>query len=72
LELGLCRKLDDRHMLNAMQQTPMRGRDGSIAGIFNSTFETSSKVVAERRLTTLHVLGSRAGRCHSPLLSRVN
>lgn len=40
--------------------TPIRGNDDDIAGIFNTTIETTAKVLAERRLTTLQVLGSRA------------
>ncbi|PVF95897.1 hypothetical protein CPB86DRAFT_737923 [Serendipita vermifera] len=39
---------------------PILGQDGKFAGIFNTTVETSSKVIAERRMSTLQTLGNRA------------
>lgn len=40
--------------------TPILGADGSFNGVFNGTHETTSKVLAERRLITLQLLGNRA------------
>ncbi|KAG8770174.1 hypothetical protein FRC15_004208, partial [Serendipita sp. 397] len=38
--------------------TPIIDSRGHFAGLYNATFETSQKVVAERRLNTLQLLGS--------------
>ncbi|KAG8756580.1 hypothetical protein FRC14_002922, partial [Serendipita sp. 396] len=40
--------------------TPILGADQKFYGVFNGTHETSSKVIAERRMNTLQLLGSRS------------
>ncbi|KAG8830151.1 hypothetical protein FRC17_005343 [Serendipita sp. 399] len=40
--------------------TPILGVDQKFSGVFNGTHETSSKVIAERRMNTLQLLGNRS------------
>ncbi|MFO1073687.1 MAG: response regulator, partial [Geminicoccaceae bacterium] len=41
---------------------PVRGEDGRVAGVFCTVNETTSRVLSERRLRTLHEVGTALGR----------
>lgn len=54
-----------KHILISYQ-TPILNIEGKFGGVFNTTHETTTKVIAERRMSTTHTLGNRAGGSRIP------